>query len=260
MPASSVKKIALFGIGVPLSAASVFAAGGSESFSWFEPSFYIKICTVYLVILSIILLAKKEWPEGQKKILFGMIAVPIMLATLYLGGHTVYENMISVTKGPVHWHFDYQVWACGERLDLIDPKFPSNKIGTPLLHEHNDDRAHVEGVVMQYEDVNLGSFFRTVGGELTDDTFTYVTNDGTKSFRNGDQCPEGSAGNLKVYVNGAQIENAAEYLYAQETLVPPGDCIIIEFSEDTSESTEKLCESWEANEWNYDNFEELRNK
>ena len=58
-----------------------------------------------------------------------------------------------------------------------------------------------------------------------------------------------------IYVNGKKIENPQDYVPAPEQSVPPGDCIIIDFSPGTADFTNKLCESWEANDWNYDNVE-----
>src|SRR3989338_8430806 len=47
--------------------------------------------------------------EKTKKLLFLLIAVPIIIATIYLSASTVYLNLVSATQGPIHWHADYEV-------------------------------------------------------------------------------------------------------------------------------------------------------
>ena len=97
--------------------------------------------------------------ERMKWILFLGIVIPVLLATAYSAGTTIYLNRNSATGGPVHWHADFEIWKCGQKIDLLDPTGLSNRIGTPVFHEHGDDRIHVEGVVMNLEDVSLHHFF-----------------------------------------------------------------------------------------------------
>ena len=107
---------------------------------------------------------------------------------------------------------------------------------------------------------DLGSYIETIGGRLTADAFGYPTNDGRYvEVRDGDAC-NGVPSTLKVYVNGRQISDPVHYLYYQAIYVPPGDCIIIEFSQSTSRTTDRLCESWAAKRWDYTNYEQLRSE
>ncbi|MFT7615894.1 MAG: hypothetical protein ACI8Y7_000721 [Candidatus Woesearchaeota archaeon] len=225
---------------------------------WVSPSTYLLISLVILSIASILLLSKQVSSDKHKLFWFLLIAIPIVLSTVYLAGHTIHKNVISVTGGPIHWHADYQIWACEERLDLVDPSFPKNKIGTPLFHEHNDDRLHVEGTVKQFSDVDLGSYFEVIGGYIDDTQLRFVTNDETLEFVTGTTCPNGEVSELAVYANGKRITQPQNYMYAHEILVPPGDCIIIEFGADPADTTQRLCESWDVADWNYDNYVELR--
>lgn len=213
----------------------------------------------WLVLVMIVtLLHGKKFGDLEKKVFFALIAIPTIIATLYVAGFTIHKNVTSVTEGPVHWHMDYQVWACGERLDLVDPDFPSNKIGTPLFHEHNDDRLHVEGTVNDLADVDVGSYFATLGGRLTSTNMVYpVDGKGIVELSNGDLC-NGQASTLTVYVNGERINNPDTYLYYPHPLVPPGDCLIFEFGPGDAQFTDKICESWTAQGWTYDNYQELR--
>ena len=176
------------------------------------------------------------------------------MASLYLAGYTVYENFISETEGPVHWHADYQVWACGEQLDLRDPKGLANKIGSPSIHEHNDGRIHIEGTLSEIQEADLQHYFKAIGGNLDNGGISFLTNEKNILYSNGDKCPSGEAGILKVYVNGKRIDNFEKYVLYPSVYVPPGDCIIIVFDESDIDNTELKCASWEAAEWNYGQF------
>src|SRR3989344_2730996 len=81
---------------------------------------------------------QKHMGKTAKRAAFLVIAVSIAASTLYLSGATVYLNLKSATGGPVHWHADYEVWACGVRYELVDPTGFDNRVGPPLLHEHTD--------------------------------------------------------------------------------------------------------------------------
>lgn len=223
--------------------------------SWENPVFYIYIVSVLVVLLTIIVLVfQKRLTNNGKKIVFWLIVVSVVLATVYVAGHTIYKNVISESNGPVHWHADYQVWICGKKIDMIEPKFLSNKVGSALLHEHKDSRIHAEGVILSLKDVDLRSYFETIGGVLEGDTISYPSTEGVISYKNGDLC-NSKPGSLKVYVNGKIVDNFEEYIMYPSFYVPPGDCIILEFDDSSAEKTDKLCESWEVKGWNYNNFE-----
>ena len=184
-----------------------------------------------------------------------MMIVPIVLSSLYLAGNTIYENITSETGGPVHWHADYEVWVCGEKLDFIDPKGLRGKIGSSSFHEHNDDRVHFEGTPKNISDINLKNYFSIIGGELDLGHIIYPTNDGIIEYKDNDVCPGENPGKLRVYVNGKLEEHFEDYVIYPDSSVPPGDCIIIIFDETDEETTNKICTSWEVAGWNYDSFE-----
>jgi hypothetical protein len=216
--------------------------------------FSIKLAGAILAIATILILPlKKNMSESGKNVVFWTLSVLVMGSTVFFAGTIVTENLQSQTGGPVHWHADYQVHVCGERVDLIDPKGFSNKVGTPLFHEHDDDRIHVEGTVMDIPDVNLGNYFKVIGGKLANGTLTYPTENGTVTKEPGDTC-NGEPASLQVYVNGDRIDNYEDYLYYPDPYVPPGDCIIIEFDSTPTETTDKICSSWEAQGWDYENY------
>lgn len=228
--------------------------------TWAKPLTYLQITIAILVIVTIFILTiGKDFAKKHPKPFFLLITIPVLLTTFYTAGHTTYENVISETGGPVHWHLDYQVWVCGERLDLVDPRGLRNKIGTPLFHEHDDDRIHVEGTVHRISTVSLGNYFNVIGGELSDGRITYPTDEGIVEYSDGDVCPDGTAGELAVYVNGMRQGDFWNHIMAPEALVPPGDCAIIEFGSNVGATTDRICDSWDALGWSYENMGEKRN-
>lgn len=212
---------------------------------------------VLLVILTIISLHEKHLTERLKKFLFVSIIAVVILPTLYMIVSTVYLNVTSVSKGPVHWHADFEFWSCGKELELKDPEGAlSNKIGTPTLHEHNDKRIHLEGVVVKHDDDSLGKFFRVIGGEITDTSVIIPTTTGPAVLNNGTMCPNGEPGIMQVFVyqtdsegyySQHKVEHPAQYEISPYQNVPSGDCIIVEFGA-PKEKTDKICRSYKVAE------------
>lgn len=187
-----------------------------------------------------------------KTVLFICMVLVILANSAYLVGSTLYINAKSVTGGPVHWHADFEVWYCGEEIELVDPIPPSNRVGSPLLHEHNDKEIHVEEAVFDKDDVTLGAFFKVVGGDLHEsENLKFPTNSGVVETNSGDICPDGTPAQLQVFLYKAGsfkqqiLENAEDYLMTPEQKVPPGDCIIFEFGPQKNQ-TEHLCQSYEV--------------
>ena len=120
-----------------------------------DPMLLIKFTVAWIIIITIFIFFEQNLVAQHKKLFFWMIAAPVILSTLYLSFHTIFSNIISETGGPVHWHAHYQVWTCRERLKLSEPKGLENKVGTSLMHVHNDDSIHIEGVLNRLEDARL---------------------------------------------------------------------------------------------------------
>jgi hypothetical protein len=207
-----------------------------------------------LFLRSLLQSNKKERNLYSKlaKILFASIIIPVIVATIFIVGSTIYINTLSLTKGPVHWHADFEVWRCGEKIDFVDPKGLSNRIGSPLFHEHGDNRIHVEGKVLEYKDVSLQSFFEVVGGKLTSTELVMPTNRGLLSINSGDMCGS-EQGEIQIFAYSVtQMDEQSDvwevvqrkvdphYVLAEHSYVPPGDCIIIEYDVE-KEFTEKIC-------------------
>lgn len=127
----------------------------------------VGVGTLALIVLIIIASFTRERYPKLNKALYIMILISVIVPTLTLVGSTIYLNSQSYQGGPVHWHADIEFWACGNELELRDPKGAlSNKIGSPTLHEHNDKRIHLEGVPITDQDASLGKFMKTVGGKV----------------------------------------------------------------------------------------------
>ena len=218
----------------------------------------VMITSILVTALVILAIISKQKLRNHKRALFLLIIIPIIAATLYMVGITVYLNSNSLTKGPVHWHADFEIWNCGEKIDLHNPQGLSNRVGTPVFHEHNDFRIHVEGVVVDQEDITLGNFFRVIGGVLTAQSMNIPTNARTVTVHNGEAC-QGKPGKIQAFVykiinpeeqgnwiyQQEKIENYPGYVLSPYSDVPPGDCIIIEFGPE-KEKTDKICSSYEA--------------
>lgn len=226
----------------------VFAHGDEE-----ESKKSLDISTISFIIIGIssanalFILALSCFYRKQKALLFWILITPIIFTSIFLIVTTLLTNFNADSQGPVHWHADYEIWICEEKINLVDPQGFSNKVGTNLFHEHNDDRIHIEGVVTSMEEVNLQHFIETVGGEITKSGITLITNDGLVSYENGEKCN----GTLQVFVYKTEnemqtqekLDDFLEYVPSPYSEVPPGDCIIIEFGEE-KESTEKMCTTY----------------
>ncbi|MEM6998050.1 MAG: hypothetical protein AAF413_04030 [Patescibacteria group bacterium] len=266
----------------------------------------VGIAAIVLVVLLIIAANTKDRYPKSKLPLFSLITGVITLSTLYLFVSTIYLNVVSDTGGPIHWHAEIEYWACDAELEVKDPyKFASNKIGSPVLHEHNDKWIHHEGVVVSIkDDATIGHFMETIGGSLSATRFTLPVNDDQliENDTDGDQtsdehvaelqtrvrktdqdisiieidnsqgCGEENA-EVQVYVYQfnkdndtykqiklepgielvqrtkddpnalTELESAAAYIYADESQLPPGDCIIVEYGPRRA-FTDKLCSQY----------------
>ncbi|MBI3103976.1 hypothetical protein HYZ05_03470 [Candidatus Daviesbacteria bacterium] len=235
----------------------VLAHEGEEVFEIIEPSLdqiirtnsvkYTLIAIVLLSILTVISLATRNKSEFFKYLLFGGFVLISLLTTLYLGGSTIYLNQKSVTGGPVHYHADFEIYNCGEKVELKDPQGLSNKIGSEVVHEHNDDRIHIEGVILDEHDASIGHFIKQIGGELRRDHLIIPAEDGLLELENGQRC-DGQVGSVQVFVYQTEdqyftrqkLTDPEDYIISSYGQVPPGDCIIIEFGPQ-KEKTDKLC-------------------
>jgi len=227
---------------------------------------YIKDLSLNLIIISSITsialvtfsIFNQKKVKKHKKLIFLAIIIPIIISSLFLAGSTIYANLISETKGPVHWHADFEIWNCNQKVDIVNPSGLLNKIGTSLFHEHNDNRMHVEGVVNKKSQADLDSFFNVIGGKITNSELSIPTNQGIINIKNNDLC-NNKQGKLQVFlykvVNPSsnkksgfiykqeKLTNFEEYILSPYSNIPPGDCIIIEFDKE-KDRTDRICETY----------------
>lgn len=196
-----------------------------------------------LTVLSIIL--KKS--EYAKFILFGGFVVVALANTIYLSGSTIYLNQKSQTGGPIHWHADFEIYNCGQEVDIKDPEGFSNKTGEEVVHEHNDERMHFEGVLLDMHDASIGHFFESLGGSMSNKHLTIPTNEGLLTLQDDSFC-KGQQADFQVFVfktkgsifSQQKLTDPQNYVISPEGNVPPGDCVIIELDQ-TKDRTDKLC-------------------
>ncbi|MBI2583296.1 MAG: hypothetical protein HYW25_01390 [Candidatus Aenigmarchaeota archaeon] len=211
---------------------------------------------ILLVLIGISYTGKEHIKEKGKIIIFSLIVLLVIATTAYIAAGTVLKNIESATGGPVHWHADFEIWTCGEKVDIEDPMGFENRVGTPVFHEHGDDRIHVEGTLRQLNEASLHEFFEVIGGALEAGRIAVATNDGVEEFVNGQAC-NGNPAKVQVFLYKTEGETYAQqkledfenYVISPYPNVPPGDCIIIEFSEE-KEETDRMCASYRIAEQN----------
>ena len=127
-----------------------------------------------------------------------------MGSLLVVGGVWALDRGPSLPTIGSHWHANYVIAVCGERL-------PPRPASAGDIHTHGNGRIHTHPSTLRTagENANLGQFFRSFGGTLRD-SLLHVPRLGT--FRNGDPCEKGGEGRVAVYVNGDRITDPAAYV------------------------------------------------
>ena len=249
---------------VLLSSSALAHAGeynGSAHEALSKSSLLIASLASIVIILCISITAlKKKKSSSFKLLMFAFIVLTAVATTAYLSISTILLNVRSESHGPVHWHADYEIWKCGEHLEFSESTGLSNRRGTPVFHGHNDQRIHVEGVVTTFDDVQFKNFFSVMGGKLSDDGFELPTATGVVTARSGERCPLGE-GKLQAFLyrvtnpdpsknkgffyTQTKLDDVEDYVPAPYSLVPPGDCLILEFDAEKGK-TERLCETYKV--------------
>ncbi len=194
----------------------------------FNNPYFLIFLPVAAILLGVLIvhhfeknLRRKKELERVKRIIFIAIVIITAFVSLYILFSAIYINLVSWTKGPVHWHADIEIGVCGEKFFLPESKGLRNKVGTESVHHHNDMRMHIEGVVMNRHDATLGEFFDSVGVEFSESMIA--------NMKDGDLCPDGSVGKVRMFVNGEENFEFRDYLISPYPDVPPGDRIKITF-------------------------------
>jgi hypothetical protein len=116
-----------------------------------------------------------------------------------------------------HWHAVYTYVVC----DVVQPPAPAWD-GTGI-HTHGDGIIHMHPFKASEEGsgARLVKWFEYGGGLLNEDEVRLPGD--FETHRNGDECPDGSAGVVQVFVNGERLEDYMSYIPAD------GDQITIVF-------------------------------
>lgn len=216
----------------------------------------IKFTIIAGIVLAVLVLASifiKQKSDKLKYLLFGLMAVVILFTTVYLVGSTIYLNQVSTTGGPVHWHGDFEIWNCGELVELKNPEGLSNKVGSETVHEHNDQRIHIEGIILDPTQASLSHFFKEIGGSMDNEHLTVPTENGMLDMRDDQKCPDGKEAHMQVFLfktegqtfSQTKLQDHKNYMISPQGQVPPGDCIIFEFGPE-KDRTDYLCPSYKV--------------
>jgi hypothetical protein len=153
--------------------------------------------------------AAQESREAKKSYFWTSIVIIILIA--FAGGiWWLYTHKPEVyTAGSIHWHAFLDINICGEKRDVRGGEMTgtmaeSAMYGPHLLHHHNDNTIHIEGQVIKKEDIQLGKFFDGIDIPFDKDKIM--------DKKNGDLCPDGRPGVLKMYVNDQPRTDFREYV------------------------------------------------
>lgn len=150
-------------------------------------------------------------PSRRYLILGGVVVVVGIVAAI----------VVAITPQPKfpqvgdHWHARYLVVICGKPL-------PDMPLTVGAIHTQGDGVIHVEPKTTAEagRNANLGRFFASAGVKFARNQIAFPTG---RVYRDGDRCPDGTVGNIRLLVNG-------EPNRAHERYVPSdGDTIVIQF-------------------------------
>ncbi len=146
----------------------------------------------------------------------------------------IQAQLATIPNSFVHWHADADVIVCGENKQL-PLAAPGSLLGTHRMHTHdkisnagslpNSDGngvMHNEGNLHEAPFENtLGKFFQNLGIPLSEN--------GVFNVKDGDKCPDGNVGELKVFVNDKEQQDDFFYYIPRD-----GDRIRVVFGPEQS--------------------------
>lgn len=147
--------------------------------------------------------------KSNKMLLYGGIALAIIIVIgIFLSlprpePVDLDTGTLSFPLGNIHWHATPTVYVCGENIPTPLPT-PGRHLGSNLLHTHDDRLAHIEGNVSSPEQITLGVYMSNIGMRFTETQLIDKTN--------GDSCPNGEAGSVKLVVNGTPNDQLTNYV------------------------------------------------
>ncbi len=152
---------------------------------------------------------QQEAKEQRKQYFWIAFTLVILVAFAVAIWYFYTHRQETYTDREVHWHAYVDMSICGEHKDL--PKSEGGDTvhgkqfkGIHLLHTHDDNIIHIEGLIQKKEDIALGRFFDVI--EMPFDK------DKIMDKKNGDLCPDGRPGILKMYVNDQPRTDFRDYV------------------------------------------------
>ena len=150
---------------------------------------------------------KRQMAKKYKKRLKYIILILAVGLLLFWFINTARNYETPFTEGQIHWHANIQLSACGKNVPLPRPVsgtsvHGSSFIGTPLMHLHDGPTIHVEGLIRKEEEIFLGNFMKVINLNFNNDQFL--------EYKNGDLCPNGEPGKVKLLVNGVESSKLAD--------------------------------------------------
>ncbi len=144
-----------------------------------------------------------------KYVLLAVVVVLILGAVYGLKRLDTVTPDTAYTDAPVHWHAAFDVKVCGEDRDLPAESdgtaHGKSMAGTTLSHHHFDNIMHIEGRVINPEDIKIGAFADRIGFTFDRDRLMEKTN--------GEACSEGGAsGQVKMFVNDVPNNEFRDYI------------------------------------------------
>ena len=142
--------------------------------------------------------------------------VAVVIAAVFEGGRATApspggspEPGGDVTAGPRigdHWHASYEYIVCGEQQQSA-PTWSGSGI-----HTHDDGIIHIHPFTRSEEGAGarLVKWFEYGGGKLDGDEVRMPGS--TDTYKNGDECPDGTIGMVQVFVNGERLAAYGGYI------------------------------------------------
>jgi len=169
-----------------------------------------------------------------RRLLTVIVPAAAALAVFGILVATVFEATgSSAPSGPPltgdHWHARYAFVVCDE----IQPNAPTWEGAG--IHTHGDGIIHIHPFTREEEGrgARLVKWFEYGGGVLTDDEVR-LPGDGT-TYRNGDECSDGSEGVVQVFVTPADTGVEEELDGWNEYIPQDGDVAVIYFGPDLNQ-------------------------
>ncbi|HEY5638955.1 MAG TPA: cupredoxin domain-containing protein [Dehalococcoidia bacterium] len=108
--------------------------------------------------------------------------------------------------GEDHWHAPYTYYICGEKQP------PAPTWSGSGVHTHGDSIIHIHPFTQAEEGAGarLSRWFEYGGGKLDGDEIRMPGSANT--YKNGDECPDGTIGEVQVFVSGIKLDDYTRYI------------------------------------------------